>query len=188
MKLKYYMRGLGIGILITTLILTIGKEKLSEEEIIEKAEALGMVMQEDDSDLDKLLDHTDLSGTPSPSMALTEPTAGPTAEPTAEPTPAPIIEPAKTPTIPAAPTMADIQPTKAADSTEGTITFTIKKGMSSGQVAKLLVEKGLIEDADDFNQYIVKKGKASIIRVGEYTVSADASYDEIVTAITTKNK
>ena len=35
MKLKYYMRGLGIGILITTVVLSLGskKEKLSDNEI-----------------------------------------------------------------------------------------------------------------------------------------------------------
>lgn len=46
MNLKYYLRGLGIGILVTALIMSIatgGKEKLSNEEIMERARALGMV-------------------------------------------------------------------------------------------------------------------------------------------------
>lgn len=46
MNLKYYLRGLGIGILVTALIMGIatgGKEKLSNEEIVERAKALGMV-------------------------------------------------------------------------------------------------------------------------------------------------
>lgn len=46
MNLKYYLRGLGIGILVTALIMSIaagGKETLSNEEIIERAKALGMV-------------------------------------------------------------------------------------------------------------------------------------------------
>ncbi len=50
MKLKYYLRGLGIGIIITTIILMIGFSRkgssLSDEEIIERASRLGMVMQE----------------------------------------------------------------------------------------------------------------------------------------------
>ena len=39
MKLKYYMRGLGIGILITTIILSLGskKEKLNDTELMAKA-------------------------------------------------------------------------------------------------------------------------------------------------------
>ena len=50
MKLKYYLRGLGIGIVLSTLILSfsINKESkvdLTEEEIISRAEALGMEMK-----------------------------------------------------------------------------------------------------------------------------------------------
>lgn len=46
MNLKYYLRGLGIGIIVTALIMGIatgGKEKMSNAEIRERAKALGMV-------------------------------------------------------------------------------------------------------------------------------------------------
>ncbi|MCM1126707.1 MAG: hypothetical protein NC429_09565 [Lachnospiraceae bacterium] len=46
MNLKYYLRGLGVGIVVTVLIMSIalgGKESLSNEEIKERARALGMV-------------------------------------------------------------------------------------------------------------------------------------------------
>ena len=47
MNLKYYLRGLGVGIVVTSLILGIGlgsrEEALSNEEIKERARALGMV-------------------------------------------------------------------------------------------------------------------------------------------------
>ncbi len=46
MKLKYYMRGLGIGILVTAVIMGIalnGKRELTDAEIKERAKALGMV-------------------------------------------------------------------------------------------------------------------------------------------------
>ena len=53
MKLKYYLRGLGIGILITTIIFIIGihvnqDQMFSDEEVIRRAKALGMVMDETD--------------------------------------------------------------------------------------------------------------------------------------------
>ena len=62
MKLKYYLRGLGIGILITTIIFIIGihvnqDQMFSDEEVIRRAKALGMVMDETDgktiNELDK---------------------------------------------------------------------------------------------------------------------------------------
>ncbi len=49
MKLRYYMRGLGIGILVTAILMAVtihGKtERLTDEQIIERAEALGMEMK-----------------------------------------------------------------------------------------------------------------------------------------------
>lgn len=46
MKLKYYLRGLGIGILVTTVILSlagIGRKNMTDEEVIKRAKELGMV-------------------------------------------------------------------------------------------------------------------------------------------------
>lgn len=47
MKLKTYLRGLGIGIIVTTIVMAIAlggkKEKLSDEEIVVRARQLGMV-------------------------------------------------------------------------------------------------------------------------------------------------
>lgn len=46
MKLKYYLRGLGIGILVTTVILSlvgIGRKNVTDEEVIKRAKELGMV-------------------------------------------------------------------------------------------------------------------------------------------------
>ena len=46
MRFKYYLRGAGIGVILTTLIFTIAfavyKPTLSDDEIMQKAEALGM--------------------------------------------------------------------------------------------------------------------------------------------------
>ncbi len=55
MKLKYYLRGLGIGIICTAIIMGIAlsgnkKETMTDTEIIERARLLGMVMPEDVKD------------------------------------------------------------------------------------------------------------------------------------------
>ena len=50
MKLKYYLRGAGVGVIVTTLIFTIaiafGEPTMSKEDIMREAEKLGMVSQE----------------------------------------------------------------------------------------------------------------------------------------------
>lgn len=56
MKLKYYLRGLGIGIIVTTIILMISFSQrdndVSDDYVIERAKELGMVMPEEDDTRD----------------------------------------------------------------------------------------------------------------------------------------
>ena len=48
MKRKYYLRGLGFGILITTFVfIMVGPSELSDEEIVQRAEQLGYVKVEE---------------------------------------------------------------------------------------------------------------------------------------------
>ena len=174
MKTKYYLRGLGIGIILATLILTISgnQNNLSEDEIITKAMELGMVMKEDPKgNLDEVMEG-DLTKAPE-ATPTTEPTQSPEATPTAEPTKAPEVAPTTAPTK---------DPAIADDSRQ--ITFTIEKGMSSGKVAELLQSIDLIDNAKEFNDYVIREGKAGAIMIGKYTVSKDASFDDILNAIT----
>ena len=51
MKLKFYLRGLGIGIAVTALVMGLAlskdtKESMTDEEIRERAEQLGMVEED----------------------------------------------------------------------------------------------------------------------------------------------
>lgn len=58
MKLKYYLRGLGVGVICTAIVMGIAlsgnkKETLTDAEIIERARLLGMVMEEEKTGSDK---------------------------------------------------------------------------------------------------------------------------------------
>lgn len=66
------------------------------------------------------------------------------------------------------------------------VTFTIKKGMSSRMVSELLAESGLVEDAQDFDRYIIQKGKAGVIMVGTYELPKGSDYKTILDTITKK--
>lgn len=186
------MRGLGIGIILTTLILTIAnpKEKLTDAQIKERAKELGMVEEknEEEKSLSEILEN--IKPTLKPSLApteepvltsLPEPTVAPT--PTSEPTPEPNTTPKPTPTP--AVEIPDNENRDGENDGE-LITFTVEPGMTSSNVADLLVEKGLIKDSTDFNQYIVGEGKASVIRIGTFTLPKGVSYEEIVARITSK--
>ncbi|HHU70983.1 MAG TPA: endolytic transglycosylase MltG [Clostridiales bacterium] len=193
MKLKYYMRGLGIGILLTTIIFVLSgyNKGLTDEEIKEKAAELGMVWkdQRDNSDegsLDKVLEDilADKDPTPEPTI---EPTPDPTPEPTSEPTPEPTIEPTPEPTPEPAPEPTEEPaaelPVEDSEDVSKEVLITITKGMSSDDVSRVLYEAGLIDSAYAFNRYIISKGKSTVISYGSFNISIGATYDEIIDVI-----
>lgn len=66
MKLKYYLRGIGIGLIITTIVMALAfmlhkDELISDEEVRRRAEALGMVMPEETGGRDTLLNNDSAS-------------------------------------------------------------------------------------------------------------------------------
>ena len=108
MNLKYYLRGLGIGIVVTAVIMGIAlggkKQELSNEEIKERAKELGMIEESTvladaaanlKAELNKE-NENDKEPEAIPTKSP-EPTAEPTPEATQEPTPSASIEPSATP-------------------------------------------------------------------------------------------
>lgn len=123
MKLKYYLRGLGAGILFSVLIFVFvvspKETTLSDEEIIQRAKKLGMTEKQELSiDMEKLRENTPSpgamnSGIPSPSPTsilrpseIPSPTLMPTNNltptliptPTNSPTPTIVLSPTNSPT------------------------------------------------------------------------------------------
>ena len=224
MKLKYYMRGLGIGILLTTLLFALSgyRKKLSDQEIIERAEKLGMVTAAKEEDpLDKVLGdmapekETDTEET-TPGAAegkTTEPTTdagGKTMEPSGESDAGKTTETngespeGKTTDSNGEPAEgqaagqtseqnmkpAEGKTTNSSAATEtdaqtgySEVTITIKQGMTSDSVSKLLYKAGIVDDAKEFNNYIIKAGKSTKILIGEFTIRKGASYDDIIKMI-----
>jgi hypothetical protein len=163
MKLKYYMMGLGVGIILTTLVFIIsGYRKIpSDTEIKERALKLGMVMDKEQEDaLSKIINKTEL---------------------TEVPTNVPEIQPTDVPEL-LSETKPSKEPSKEPAATSAVI-FTIEPGMSSQAIAKLLQKKGLIDNAENFNSYITALDKAGSMITGMYSISQGASYDEIVKEI-----
>lgn len=116
MKRKYYMRGLGIGVIITAIVFTVAapkKEvKMSDDEVIARAQELGYTKEKQSvtpDDIDKIKEKEQITGdatvTDEPE-ATPEGTPGPTMSPV--PTPAPPDKPEEPdkPDAPATPTAA----------------------------------------------------------------------------------
>lgn len=179
MKLRYQMRGLGIGIIVTALLMGVALDDgvpLTDAEIKLLAAELGMV----ESDSLKLTDVQQGSAVPTqaPTKApVTEqvetPTEAPTAEPTLEPTPAPTEAPTAEPT--AEPTGAPV---------DETVTIVVSPGANSYTVSKQLAEAGLVENAGTFDSYLCKNGYAERIQVGSFRIRKGTTEEEIAKLIT----
>ena len=169
MKIQYYLRGLGIGIIVTALVMGITKDRkepLTEAEIRAMALEIGMV----DSNSLKLTD-TQASGEPDSFSGTPEP-----GEPSGDEGPGE-GEDGEEPEEPEEPSGDEGQPDEG-------ITVEIEPGAGSRAICRMLEEAGLIEDADSFDRYLIDNGYSKRIRVGTYVIIPGTDPEEIARIIT----
>lgn len=212
MKFSYFLRGLGVGIVFAAIIMLIGshsagKTELTDEEIISKAKQLGLVEAgQSDADIDKLLDNvsedavkdteeTTTEGDAKDAEATTEEEV--TTEKAADSTTA---EEAKDDeTTEASTTEEATTESKKADkakksknkkskkskSSDKDVTFVISKGMYSEDLALLLQNYGVVDNAHKFNQYLCNNNNyAKRLKPGTYTVKQGTDYATIAAKVT----
>lgn len=182
MKRKYYLRGIGVGILFATIVLLVayiatGRGEMSEEEIKKRAEELGMVQAESVLDsLDKPAKKTDTetdeeNKEPVSSENSSDENSEENTENSSE-------------AATASATEAASEATNDTTSSGRVVTFTVVSGMNSYNVATILQDQGVIESADDFDAYLESNGYSARIVTGEYSVSIGTDYETIAKMIT----
>ncbi len=170
MKLKYYMRGLGIGIAVTALLMGIAlsgrKETMTDEEIRQRALEMGMtdesgVLSEDlkdenpDTEPEEIEDPESEAG----ELAVSENETGEPAEPAVVP-----------------------------ENEEKSVIITINSGDGSRTVANKLKEAGLIEDAAVYDAFLCQNGYDKKIAAGNHEILSGASDEEIAIALTKRGR
>ena len=192
MKLKYYLRGLGIGIFVTALIMTIAssnKGAMTDAEIMQRAAELGMVTPKTLSSQAQEEGSGEAEGevVPTEAPVLTEKpdirTAEP--EPVATPTREPEVVPTEEPT--AAPTQEPTEKPSAEPLPGEAVTLTIYSGEHSATVAKRMEELGLVEDYLDFDDYLCDNGYSRYVNSGVYKIKPGLTYEELAKIITRTN-
>ena len=211
MKLKYYLRGLGIGMIVTALILGISfsnrqeqaSQTMTDEQIRERAAELGMVdsgeltlaalqssvkqpteSASEDAKETQEQNNTEpeTETTVATESQATEETAS-TSEPEKTATPESTSEPEQTATPETTP---EPEKTAAPEQTQ-TGSITIRRGADSGSVSRQLYEAGLVEDAKAFDNYLCNNGYSRSINPGTYEIAAGTSEEEIAKIITGKH-
>ena len=205
MKLKYYLRGLGIGMIVTALILGISfsnrkdqtSQIMTDDQIRERAAELGMV---DSSELTlAALQNSEkqpTEGTPEETTqtqeqnnieAEPETTVPAETQATVEPETTQESEATTEPEKTAGPeTTAEPEVTEAPQRTQ-TASITIQRGDDSGSASRRLYEAGLVENAKAFDNYLCNNGYSRSINPGTYEIAPGASEEEIAKIITGKH-
>ena len=158
MRFKYYLRGAGIGVILTTLIFTIAfavyKPTLSDDEIMKKAEALGMEMPADDSDSADKKDTKTAKDQKDDADASDSNT--------------------------------DDATTSEDGGQKNVIEFTIASGDTSATIAQHLQEVGLVDNAKSFDLYLSDQDLDNQLLPGTNQIPEGATFLEIGEMLTAK--
>ncbi len=200
MKLKYYLRGLGIGIIVTLLLTGIAgnkKQEMTDAEIKARAAELGMIEsttlsepegiegneENDQAQAEEVtqmpqptqVEDEDATDLPNEDTLTDIPTPTQIPEADVTETPEPTEEPDETPVN---------TPTETPGMTDEIVTITVNSGDSSEAVSRKAEEAGLVQDAWDFDQYLCENGYDKRITTGEHRIPMSATYEEIARILT----
>lgn len=198
MKRKYYLRGLGIGIFLTALILGISfsnRKEISDEEVIKRAKELGLVEStylnnmatkpesesEQESEPEQESKAEEVAGMEEP--VETEPIKETETQPAKEPE----TEPSNTEPSNTEPSNTEPEETVTDEpvaTEEEFVTLEIVRGDSSTKVAQKLEELGLIEDYKAFDRFLSENGYDKKIKAKTYQISKNVTEEEIAKTIT----
>ncbi len=183
-KKKYYIRGLGCGLLIATVILMITKSiRFTDEKAVKRAKELGYVLETQDDtktiDLNQIKEN--LEKTPAPTTAPKETTPVPTKAPTEAVKPTDEIKPTQTPTN-------EPKATEKPENPDGvkTAIINVTPGMICQTVCDMCQEMGIVESAEDFMIYSQRRGLTEDFNVGRFEVRSDMTYDQLLHVFTGK--
>ncbi len=210
MKLKYLIRGIGIGVFAAgavALIVSLTAGKMSDEKILERARQLGyedrnVVIQEirnEDGPV-KLTDQTPANSTKDTSekniatevlpdgVENSESTSQVTSEDKKAEEEAKKAEEEKKKAEEAKKAeeekkKAEEEAKKQSQATGETVTITVKSGQFSETVAKMCETAGLVDSATKFDDFMCKNGYSGRISVGDHKIAKGSSYEEIAKAL-----
>lgn len=195
--LKGFVRGVGIGIVLTALIMGMtvkAGRPLTDAEIRAKALTLGMV----DANSLSLSNvgssaggrtspappHQSAEATDLPQTQRPEETQPPDdGEETTSPSSSPVEEqqPNNREETPSPSPSPDVTQSPIPESE--TVTIVIVRGDSSYTVSRRLEEAGLVENAREYDSYLVDNGYSKTIRTGTYKIPLGATWKEIADII-----
>ena len=212
MKLKFYLRGIGLGIIVAVaLCISAGmkNDQISDEEIIKRAEALGMVSSSET--LNESVDEAIRDGLETEEMTENDASGDATAVKVNENIPAtepdetevnpdeadnsnfdetppaagsdgaatPKVTPTLTKEVTPAPTKEADKDTNDTENDTEYITVVVERGSGSDTVARKIEAAGLVANASEFDRYLCNNGYDKRISAGNHKIPINAREEEI---------
>ena len=192
MKLKYYLRGLGIGIAVTALVLALaggGKRSLTDEEIKERAKKLGMVESVTLSQLSSENISEEISEEVSANISE-EISEEQNSETVSEENTENVSETTDVESSTELTTETETEVTSQTTSEETSQETTVEVideyviievggGDGSDAVSRKLEAAGLVEDAQMYDDFLCANGYDKILQTGVHEIPRTADWDTI---------
>lgn len=208
MKLKYYLRGLGIGIVVTALLMGYSNKNRAAEPKAEVAteETAGDLLADrtgeatteeviEQSTVENVTVETDSAETSEEETSQQE-TASELESSTQEAetiTETESVTETETESVQAEETTDKKEQTQSSTEADAgnalpqtTIEINIVRGDDSGTVARKLQNAGMVESATEYDAYLMQHGYDKKIRVGKVEIPVDATWQEIAEYISGK--
>ncbi len=160
---KEFLLGVGVGFIISAIMVSVfGTGNLSDQEIMTRAAKLGMVQKEQKGKQENPADV--LSGKTTAEQVYNEVYENNSGKPA----------------VPAAKTEASSSPVS--------VQVVIRSGTGSEQIARMLEEKGVVQDQHEFYKVVTEMKAHTRFRTGTFTVPAGGDMREIVEILTGNRK
>ena len=203
MNIKSYLKGIGVGMIVASLVLIIaGKYRMTDDQVIKRAEELGYtkgitvtvsdmqpkpeIVVDDSSNQDedaivKENDNSDKKPETSEDSDIKEDTV-------AEDTTAPDNSSENTETVESSDTTEVVDNTESTENTEvvedvisngETVKVEVKSGMSSESVSLAVKNAGLVDSDTEFNKYLCENGYDKRLRVGSFDIPSGSDFETI---------
>ena len=203
MKIRYYLRGLGLGILFTTVFFLIGgssKQTMSDEMIKERAKELGMIENTVLADIGNTMDesveesiviseivstevNTDIEVESTSEMdteTVAEETSPETEESVEETSMEEELSEVETESSSEEEILSEEEEEEEETPETGQIiSIVVNKGEGSDTVSRRLYEAGLVDDPYEYDRYLMQNKYDRKIGAGEHLIPTGSSWEEI---------
>ena len=199
MKIRYYLRGLGLGILITSIFFLVSNSgaarTMSDEQIKARAKELGMIenkvlaeisteeakteetiVEEMTTEIVETIEEvTETVEEPETVETTVEESTEETTETVTEEESQEATQPEETSTEES----ESVEETGNTASNTEPVTIVVNRGEGSDTVSIRLQEAGLVADAYEYDRYLMANGYDKRIGAGEHVIPAGATWEEI---------